>query len=211
MLLPSIIKDNFLSEHEIDFAEKFILNQNHVYDDIIDNEHRSYYYTWNYYNRDSAALREIFDSKIQNLIGSNIIIDHSHILSSTVPYDVHTDYFQVRNFKKLNPAYTLIIPLQTCDSHTIAFKQSSQLKEFNWFMSKENPPITNSIDSITRDQYLSHVRSEYIPYLDIKEIFKWNKGSVYACDRQYFHCSDNYHKNNLSGKRAFVFWTSMPC
>jgi hypothetical protein len=211
MLLPSILKENFLSSDEVDFIENFI-NQHHTtYDDIIENTLNSYYYTWPYYNKDYKVVREIFDSKIKNLIDVNLIIDHSHILDSKKPYTVHTDFYQRRSLSSLTPAYTFIIPLANYNSNTIVFEQHSELKDFDEYLTATDAsPVSNPMTTEFVDRYVDHFSKEVLPYLSVKEIFNWKKGSLHACDRRYFHSSDNYIKNNLTGKKAFIFWTSTP-
>jgi hypothetical protein len=211
MLLPSILKENFLSSDEVDFVENFI-NQHHTtYDDIIENTLNSYYYTWPYYNKDYKVVREIFDSKIKNLIELNLIIDHSHILDSKKPYTVHTDFYQRRSLSSLTPAYTFIIPLADYNSNTIVFEQYSELKNFDEYLNTTDAsPVANPLTTEFVNRYVDHFPKEVLPYLSVKEVFNWKKGSLHACDRRYFHSSDNYIKNNLTGKKAFIFWTSTP-
>jgi hypothetical protein len=54
---------------------------------------------------------------------------------------------------------------------------------------------------------LSHLHPHDMKYLSLHDTFTWNKGSVFAMDRRYFHCSDNYHRRGLNQKRAIVLWT----
>ena len=42
-------------------------------------------------------------------------------------------------------------------------------------------------------------------YLTIKEIFNWQKGTLFAFDRKLFHCSSNF---GTSSKKAIVAWLS---
>ena len=211
MLLPSILKENFLSSDEVDFIETFINQHHNTYDDIAENTLYSYYYTWPYYNKDYKTVREIFDSKIKNLFDINLIVDHSHILDSKKPYTVHTDFYQHRSFPILSPAYTFIIPLDDYNSNTIVFEQYSELKEFAEYLTDTNASkVSNPLTTEFVDKYISHFPKEVLPYLSLKEVFNWKKGSLHACDRRYFHSSDNYVKNNLTGKKAFIFWTSVP-
>ena len=211
MLLKSIIKENFLSDSELTSISETVYSYNKIYDDIINDFQFSEYYIWEYYKSQFSNIKEILHEKLTNLIGSDMIIDHSHILSSSTPYNVHTDYFQQKNFPFLEPAYTLIIPLDNFDSNTIAFEQNSTIKSFREYLETE-PRILSDEKRISQDfidKYLSHIDPKYFDYLSLKEIFPWKKGNLYACDRKYFHTSDNYHTRGVERKQALVFWTSV--
>jgi len=211
MLLPSIIQDNFLSADEIKFIADIVYDQNRTYDDIIEGTQYSVYYTWQYYKKEFQSIKDLLDSKFKNLTGLEIIIDHSHILDSNRPYSIHSDYYQHRMLPGLAPAYTFIIPLESYDSNTLAFDQWSTIKDFDQWLREACPeklPPEKQIPYEIRKKYLSHLDPDFFSYLSFKEMFNWNKGSIYACDRRHFHTSDNYYDRNLSGKKAFIFWTS---
>lgn len=207
MLLPSVIQEQFLSSDEVDFIVEFVQTTVKVWEDQTDdNRIQSYYYPWSYYSKDFSKIREIFDAKFKKLTDINLVIDHSHIFQSRLPYDVHSDFYQVKLLpKNLYPAYTIIIPIEDYDSHTIAFNQYSEIKKFD----PSQYPKLNLIDDHTYKKYLSHVNQNIIDRLSIKEIFSWKKGSIHMCDRKYYHCSDNYFKNNIFGKKAIIMWTSI--
>jgi len=142
----------------------------------------------------------------------DVLIDHSHIIHSIMPYNIHSDYYQRKALpSKLVPAYTFIIPLADCASHTLAFNESSEIKHFKEYLEQVNPdplPKEQQVSQDIYDRYLSHCDINHMQYLSLKEIFPWRAGSFYACDRRHFHCSDNYYKNNLKDKRAIIMWTS---
>jgi hypothetical protein len=114
---------------------------------------------------------------------------------------------------KLKPAYTIIIPLDTYPTSTLAFHQNGKIKLFTDYLKQEQPPKVSGdlkISTELRNRYLSHINKDALDYLSIKEIFEWKKGSAYFCDRRHYHCSDNYLVQGITGKRALIFWTSLP-
>jgi hypothetical protein len=210
-MLPSIMQENFLSADEIKLIENQVLTLGDHYDDIQHNVLHSYYKPWNYYNSKFTAIKEIFEPKFRALLNFEFVVDHSHILHSVKPYPVHTDWYQVRMIKKLTPAYTIIIPLEDINSNTIVFNQCATIKAVEQWLEQECPPILPADKQVSADiweKYLTHVDPAILKYLSLKEIFQWKQGSIHATDRKYFHCSDNYHKNMITGKKAFIFWIS---
>jgi hypothetical protein len=212
-MLKSHIIENFLSDNECDYIRELITKNGVLYEDIINGVLNSYYYTWDFYKLNFADIKKIFDEKLKNLFGNNLIIDHSHILYSMKPYGIHTDYFQRKIIsKKIEPAYTFIIPLYTLPTNTLVFNQHSKIKDVEkWIETEKISPVIKSeqISNDVYEKYLSHVNKNLLSYFTIKEIFPWKKGSLHACDRQYFHSSDNYKINGLENKTAIIMWTSM--
>jgi hypothetical protein len=212
-MLPSIIHNNFLDYHTLDNLGQRLLSNTNRYSDLLPNgDLRSHYYTWKFYDRQFQDLQDILLPLFQFHSNLDLIVDHSHVLDSFIPYEIHTDYRQDRMLTKLEPAYTIIIPLDTYASHTIAFEQHSKFKQVEQYFENEQPlpvELSRQISQADKNKYLSHIPDHQLNYFSIKEIFAWQKGSVYFCDRQYFHCSDNYTSLGLSGKKALVFWTSI--
>jgi hypothetical protein len=212
MLLPSVIKEQFLNFDELDKIESIILTNVEKWLDLteIDNEEKiaSHYYPWNFYSNKFSEIKDIISPKLKETFGKDFIISHSHILKSFEPYSVHTDFSQNKILhKKLVPAYTFIIPMHDYNSHTIVFEESSEIKDFD----PSEWPTINKIDDATHDQYFSHFDRDHTKRLTIKEIFNWKKGSLHACDRRYYHCSDNYKKNGHDTKHAIIMWTEHLC
>jgi hypothetical protein len=213
-MLDSIIRENFLSSEEIE------LISNHIYQNTTPWESRDkdvperlagYYHVWPFYKKEFSFIRDMIESKLKNIIPIKLIMDHSHILESLLPYDVHTDYKQSRMFNGLTPAYTIIIPLETYNSRTIAFNQhyANEKRMEDVLLAEELPLVDDCIDDAFYEKYMTHVNPDYKKYLSVKEIFPWKQGSIHLCDRRYFHCSDNYLKNGIEKKRAIIFWTSV--
>jgi hypothetical protein len=219
-MLPSIIHQNFIESDQLDHISQSIFADNNKYDDLDEIDAAgnqrlsSFYYTWKFYSLQFRHIRDLLLPKFQEISKLNLVIDHSHILDSIMPYSVHSDWFQERMLlKKLEPAYTIIIPLDTYPTSTLAFHQSGKIKIFSDYVEQEQPPKVVGelkISTELRNKYLSHISNDTLDYLSIKEIFGWKKGSVYFCDRRHYHCSDNYLTQGITGKRALIFWTSLP-
>jgi len=218
-MLPSIIHHNFINSDQLDHIAQSIFADNNKYDDFDDVEDgskilSSFYYTWKFYSSQFQHIRDVLLPKFQEISKLNLVIDHSHILDSMVPYSVHSDWVQEKMMLiKLKPAYTIIIPLDTYPTSTLAFHQNGKIKLFTDYLKQEQPPKVSGdlkIPTELRNRYLSHVSDDTLDYLSIKEIFEWKKGSVYFCDRRHYHCSDNYLAQGITGKRALIFWTSLP-
>jgi hypothetical protein len=210
-MLPSIIQENFLTLDELTYISNIISTNGNLYEDIINNNLHSYYYTWSFYSKDFKEIYNIFEEKLKSLTDIKLIIDHSHILHSKIPYGLHTDFYQRKKLpSSLVPAYTLIIPLDNYDTNTLVFNQTAEEKDIKTYI-QNNTKIDkdNSITDNFYNQYLTHCDRDEVDYLSLKEVFKWHRGAIHACDRRYFHCSDNYYKNNLIEKKAIIMWTSV--
>jgi hypothetical protein len=215
-LLPTYIFENVFSINEIDEVVSLIKNHGYSLDDdsslypdtgkdgrnqgkIIANN-----IFWDYHQFENIA--NILTPKLEKIIKKKLIVTEAHLLLSKIPYLIHTDF--VHDNKGLTPEYTLLIPIDTYDSYTICFNEWAE--EFNDFAiyklnCKEEPTLR--IDPKFCADRLSHLHPNDLKYLTIHETFKWNKGSVFAMDRRYFHCSDNYKKRKIDGKNAIVLWT----
>jgi hypothetical protein len=213
-MLDSIICENFLSESEIELISNYVYQNIPVWeerDKDVPDRLAAYYYAWPFYKKEFSIIRDIIEPKLKNLVTDKLILDHSHIFESLLPYNVHTDHNQSRMFSRLTPAYTIIIPLETYNSHTIAFNQHyTNMKRMEDVLLKEQLPVVDDcIDDEFYEKYMTHINPDYKKYLSVKEVFPWNKGSIHLCDRRYFHCSDNFIKNGITKKRGIVCWTSI--
>jgi hypothetical protein len=171
------------------------------------------------YNDTHTRLNEILLPKLQEHFHKDIFIDDCHILESHSPYRVHTDAtdddaenYTIKPAAGMIPAWTFIIPLDTYNSNTIIFDQSSsKYKGPEIWVEKTNPPLLNSIDEETYNKYFINMASPIVlKYFSIEEIFPWKKGNLSAAAREKFHCSDNFLKNGVKQKRAIVMWTTIP-
>tara|TARA_B100001057_G_C22663195_1_gene876776 strand:+ start:162 stop:812 length:651 start_codon:yes stop_codon:yes gene_type:complete len=209
-MLPSILEKGYklFTDSEIDYLKENIYKRGEKYiDKNSEGKLKSHYYTWKFYKKEFLDIKEILETKISNVIGKELIFDHSHILHSFLPYGLHSDYYQTKMFNNndIVPAYTIIIPLDDYDSSTFVFNQYDEDKALKNI--DKTKVLEDCTDNKTR-QLISHCKDELFDYISVKERFKWTKGSMHACDRRYIHCSDNYTSSE-NFKTAIIFWTSM--
>ena len=216
MNFDSKIIDNFLSDAEIDTIESMVMavkpHENFNPTPSGEIVKSGDYYVFDYYDSHFAKVVEILAPKFQEAFGQDLFFEQIHIFDCVDPYRVHSDV--ASGWKKSPeptvPAWTLIIPLDTYDSHTIVFKEGSIVKEPHEY-TKDVPPYANpTIDAATRQQYFSHIPGNVFDWLTIEDIFKWKKGSMFAAARFKFHTSDNFLANGIPGKRALIAWTRVP-
>lgn len=207
-MLPSVLEKGYklFTDSEIDYLRDNIYSRGNKYEDFSKNKLTSYYYTWKFYNKDFADIKEILEPKIKTVIDVDLIYDHTHILHSILPYSLHTDWYQERMIKsdKVVPAYTIIIPLDDYNSSTFVFQQSDTDKELSNL--DRTKILEDCVPHEIREKSLSHIKQSELDFLSIKEQFYWTKGSLHACDRRYVHCSDNYSEDF---KSAIIIWSSM--
>lgn len=210
-----IIKD-FISESEISEIESIVERESTgmVYNDYNHPEGHHVSDTWSFQLETKAFERvnEILRPKINENFGSDLIVNQSHILHSFYPYGVHTDVlaggFDLTG--PYEPAWTLLIPLDNFDSHTILFEEECvELKEVQQWVEKYNIQPKYNISDEQYQKYFTHHYKPHLDYLTIEEIFPWqgNKGTCFAASRKKFHCSDNY-LDKTTTKRAIIMWTS---
>jgi hypothetical protein len=96
------------------------------------------------------------------------------------------------------------------DSHTIVFNEQDEVKVPEAYFKKTTPFDKHTINQETYQKYFSHVPYDSFRWLSIEDIFKWEKGSLFAASRFKFHTSDNFLANGVKNKRAIIAWTSVP-
>lgn len=215
-LLPTFNAESIFTSEEIDTVDQYIQkNGNHVidygrYDDsgdqgrhtgkIIANDIH-----WDYHS--SPEVEKILTPKLENLLQKKLIVPNAHILEAKIPYLIHSDILHKN--QGFVPEYTILIPLDTYDSVTVCFNEwSEEANDFELFKQNYSGEKKLRIDSKFCASRLSHLHPKDLAYLTLHDTFAWNKGSVFAMDRRYFHCSDNFSKRGLAQKRAIVLWTA---
>jgi hypothetical protein len=159
---------------------------------------------WNYHSH--PEIEKILTPKIENLIQKKLLVTDAHILEAKIPYLIHTDV--IHNNRGLAPEYTIIIPLDTYDSITVCFNEwAEEYNDFEIFKQQYQGEKKLKIDARFCAERLSHLHPKDLVYLSVHDTFAWNKGSMFAMDRRYFHCSDNFPRRGLAQKRAIVLWT----
>lgn len=216
MLLPTLNAENIFTSDEIDTVDQLInaigrhdiddatayadSGQNGRYSGraIANNIH------WNYHQR--PEIQNILTPKLENFLQRPLHVTDAHILEARLPYLIHTDY--IHNNQGYTPEYTVIIPLDTYDSVTVCFNEwAEEYNDFEIFKQNYQGDKKLKIDTDFVVKRLSHIHPKDIVYLSVHSTFEWRKGSVFAMDRKYFHCSDNFIKRGLLTKRAIILWT----
>jgi hypothetical protein len=215
-ILPTHNVENLFTSQEIDVVNQYIVsNGQHNIDDsgsypdsgrngrnagrvIATNIY------WDYHQH--PEVEKILTPKLEHLLQKKLIVTDAHILEAKIPYLIHTDF--LHNNQGLNPEYTILIPLDTYDSITICFNERAEnYNDFEIFKQNYSGETKLKMDPKFCANRLSHLHPKDLMYLTLHDTFTWNKGSVFAMDRRYFHCSDNFPKRGLVQKRAIVLWT----
>jgi hypothetical protein len=160
---------------------------------------------WNYHQH--LEVEKILTPKLEHVLQKKLMVTESHILESKIPYLIHNDFIHHNN-QGSNPEYTILIPLDTYNSITVCFNEwAENYNDFEIFKQNYSGETKLKMDPKFCANRLSHLHPMDLKYLTLHDTFAWNKGSVFAMDRRYFHCSDNFSKRGLVQKRAIVLWT----
>lgn len=217
-LVESIHIRQFLNDDEIDKLVTWIHNCarviSHVGNKVGDQFHGktlSNNYKWNFYDHEEwpTKIRELLEPKFEKIFSEKQTVFENHILESLIPYQLHTDYVHLHAEQQI-PKYTILIPLQDYDSKTVVFDQyQNDSNEFEKFKETNSSYTTLQLDPRFCMERLSHLHPKDLKYLSLKETFDWQKGDLFAMDRRYFHCSDNFIKRGINKKLGLVFWTGI--
>ena len=159
-------------------------------------------------------LVEIIQPKLEATFGDNIIASHIHVLDSHFPYGLHNDAEQPNMKLAPDPAWTLIIPFDTCDSRTYVFNERSGFKDPMQFAKHYNVESHDlQTTGLTQEQF----DKDFAPITDLTNLgylttdtqFEWKRGSCFAADRFKYHCSSNFLNAGIKNKRAIILWTSI--
>jgi hypothetical protein len=215
-LLPTHKVENVFTSEEIDTVCSLIKERGHTlhddssryFDSGKDGRNRGKVIAsntfWDYHS--CKEIENILTDRLEKIIGKKLIATEAHLVESKIPYLIHTDF--IHDNKGLTPEYTLLIPVETCDSYTVCFNEwAEEYNDFTIFKERYDGDPKLRIDPKFCVDRLSHLHPTDLKYLTVHETFKWDKGSVFAMDRRYFHCSDNYKKRGIDGKKAIVLWT----
>ena len=207
---------NFLTDEEINILETHILATDNIYLNYNPGSDgkevfSGTYYLFDFYDEKNKVVRDILEPKFQEHFSKDLFVQQIHIFDSVDPYNIHSDVDSGGYFDPAHKhAWTFIIPLFDVDSHTIVFKEGSEAKQPQHYISETEPYDTNTIDYPTYKKYFSHAPYDWFRWLTIEDIFKWTRGSLFAANRFKFHTSDNFLANNVKSKRAIVAWTCLP-
>lgn len=210
-LLPTIQVENFLTPDECKHIHQLLLAhgkfklytlpEKYGADSVVSEQYR-----WFYNNDDSTKeIKEILAPKFEQVFGKKIDIPvDSHMLDSKIPLLIHADIADYECW------YNLIIPLYSYDSCTVVFNEwienSVDSRSFEKFKEQYTGETSLRIDPKFCLERLSHLHPKDLRYLTLKETFDWKQGSLFAFDRRYFHCSDNFTKRGLKNKIGLIMW-----
>jgi len=210
-MYPTLDIPNFLTKFELAKISKRVYNTCNEKTDLVDKwgVWKGNLVTTQYWvpsNQLDFVFSEIKKKKTKIL--DPFIIEKGQILESHLAYDLHTDYYIKVNHEAEelvgNPYYTLIVPLEDFQSHTVVFEQSADYNDF-YLYKERNQPLEQFISDEDWQKYCSHCWPEDQQYVTIEKAVKWTQGKLIGFDRKKFHCSDNFTKE-LEQKRAFVLW-----
>jgi len=201
--------DNFLSDNELEQTINNVYNCIDLQHDLTNKDgvwqgKDEGTHHWVATNQLNVAF-EIVADKLQAVL-EPFTIEAAQILQVKLGSDLHTDYAVKRNQQEQvlagDPYYTLIIPHQDYNSHTIVFKEQADYN--NFYMYKErNKPIDNYINNEDWQKYCSHCWPEDQTYLTLDKACSWKKGKLLGFDRRRWHCSDNF---DADVKEGFILW-----
>ena len=201
MLLDSIHKHNVFTKSEIKDLENNIYDVSTTNEFILNGKKYNNKYGWNFYDSNTHYIRNI----IEKHLPKNSKVTASHILESVIPFEIHNDINHTGDINKSQ--YTIIIPLENYNSQTFVFNEySNKTNEFDDFKMKYKgkPKLRMSKETVLK---LTHCHPKDLLYLTLKETFDWTQGSIFAFDRKYYHCSDNYLAAGETFKRAILLRT----
>jgi hypothetical protein len=155
---------------------------------------------------DTNGLSKTDITLLEKLFKEHLINERIHqamALVEIAPWHIHADY----NKGDKNPGKAILIPWQTCDSHTLVFNEictesldsKSDIVNF--------PKVDNHVSRELYEKYMSHCQWEDAQKVSIKEIFAWERGRAVTWDRTLLHTSDNFIKNGVDIKIALVIFT----
>jgi|TARA_B110000902_G_scaffold244130_1_gene297061 hypothetical protein len=161
-----------------------------------------------------SNLVDIIQPKLEAEFSPDIRASHIHILDSWFPYGLHNDAEQPNMKIAPEPAWTLIIPLDTCDSTTYVFNERSGFKDPNLFarhygIESHDLQTTGLTQAEFDEDFAPITDPANLSYLTVETKYKWKRGSCFAADRFKYHCSSNYLNKGIKHKRAIILWTSL--
>lgn len=207
-LLPSYTVKNHIREDVLNFLESAIYKIASPSEYSKDGVFYSRTFESHYHTPAAQEIKDVLDPILQEFLQGNFPVQTCHILESFSPYKIHTDTKSGDPQYAGNPAYTVILPLGNYDSYTVIFNEwledTNELAAYKATLS-EKP--TFRLDKKFCAERLSHLHPSDLHYLSLKEAHKWSRGNIFAMDRRYFHCSDNYSKRH-EGKKGIVIHTN---
>jgi len=162
-------------------------------------------YFWDWYNTPDIQ-KKLLHGLDDNIMDS-AIVEHSFVLDSYYPYEIHCDSGWLELKKQFEPWYLVIIPVTPNASKTICFEQyEGNAKHFIHYK-ENNEPLKEYIDDAYFKENLSHCWDHDQPYLTFEKEFTWDEGSVMYCDMTRYHSSNDYRSNGIDKKTCITLMT----
>jgi len=156
----------------------------------------------------SSRELKILDNQGLSTYLSNIVGDSyialGMLLHSTNPYSIHTDYQKDQDYEDncREPSEAILIPLQTLSVHTIVFNQQATNND----QIEKLPDIQDHVTNVFWQKNLTHCDEYLKTKVSVKSYNSWQRGQPIVWHRKDLHCSDNFVQNNISIKKAVVFF-----
>lgn len=215
MTIATAVEKNFIDKDKMDWLVQSILSCGAPAVDYHEDEGVwkdqglvARIHEWDWYADDTAPIREYLSSVLEPYLG-RFEVDKSHILDAQLPWSVHNDYEIHCSTRSETPQAVVIIPIEDANSNTLVFHQSATYSTFSRYR-QENPPLSKPINGTDWNRWLSHCWPKDQFWLTIDQVFPWHCGDLCVFDRQTWHASDSFHKNDVQSKRAIVLFTGWP-
>ena len=212
-LKPTIIEENVFKQEDIAMINDYVREHGkkvpriHEWEGPTQGKLISESYFWDWHN--TPMIQEKLIPGLNSDIINPAIIEHSYILDSYYPYEIHCDsgWLDLKGGGTFEPWYLVIIPVTPGTSKTICFEQHDEhaLHFINY--KENNEPLKEYIDDAYFKQNLSHCWDHDQPYLTFEKEFVWNEGSVMYCDMTRYHESNNYKSDGIDKKTCITLMT----
>jgi hypothetical protein len=196
MIIPDFFNENGLKIIE---TIKSRLNENKQWANSED-ENRAY--MTGFSSNENKILAFMMREKIIDLIGEYEIRE-SVIMNAQIPWDIHSDYNNPELDMESTPGWGILVPLETVNTHTIIFNEKCKTSMADF---KKNNKKMDQINEDMYEKYFSHCSLDNTKYVSINKICKWTYNHAIIWNKEYLHCSDNFHKNNIKTKSALVIF-----
>jgi len=211
-MLPSYSLDNLYTSSDLHQIKELILANSEVkefkqtfegpfHNKIVSKRH---IFDWDQHKQVSDIILDKFPVEVKN----TVIVDHSYLLQSYAPYEIHCDYNWVKCNHDETPYYFAVIPLETVEANTVVLDQHGPYTHFIDYKNNNKPlSKTEWMPEEEYKKYFSHTWDHERHWVSIHKIFKWQEGSLFLGDIRRFHCSDNFLVNGVRQKECIILFT----
>ena len=220
-LLPTKVVPNFITDSEIETILHIIQDQgkivNYTAGDINNDSNQSIVsITTSVIGKQIDPINDIIGQRLTDIFGEETIFQELWLLDEYHPLGIHTDAHQLVPDNNRLLYYTMLIPLEDLNSHTIITNQyhevdynspGTEVTLVDYFKDKKPLPKEERITEEFWKTNLPHTPLLARPFFSLDQIFKWHRGSLLAFDRRRWHASDNFLANGITKKCAIVSFT----